>query len=179
MEVFGTSGYNATSLAQVAAAMGMTHTGLHHHFQGKERLLEAVLARLDDDTRLPPQTKGPARGREFLANILLRYEHAEPDLKRAYCVLAAEATSPNHPAHEHFQRGYRLRRAEVIAALREFPPGGESASELGIRGLASRLLAVADGLLLQSLTEPGSVDVEGQVLTAVRTAVPQTQAFRG
>lgn len=43
-EVFHKKGYNATSLQQVADAVGLGKAGLLHHFGSKEGLMRAVLA---------------------------------------------------------------------------------------------------------------------------------------
>ena len=40
---FGTRGYEATSLDQLAASLGVTKQTILHHFGSKERLLDAVL----------------------------------------------------------------------------------------------------------------------------------------
>ena len=42
-DAFATTGYNATSLRDVAGRAGLSHTGLLHHFPDKPGLLEAVL----------------------------------------------------------------------------------------------------------------------------------------
>jgi AcrR family transcriptional regulator len=40
---FGGQGYAATSIDEIAAAAGVAKGAVYHHFQGKERLFEAVL----------------------------------------------------------------------------------------------------------------------------------------
>jgi len=46
-EAFRERGYQASSLREIAAAVGMTQPGLTHHFASKEELLVAVLADKD------------------------------------------------------------------------------------------------------------------------------------
>ena len=46
-EIFGTQGFRAATMLQIAAACGISRTGLLHHFPTKESLLEAVLAHRD------------------------------------------------------------------------------------------------------------------------------------
>ena len=46
-EIFGTQGFRAATMLQIAAACGISRTGLLHHFPTKESLLGAVLARRD------------------------------------------------------------------------------------------------------------------------------------
>ncbi len=42
-EVFTEQGYGATSMRQIAARVGISETGLAHHFPGKTDLILAVL----------------------------------------------------------------------------------------------------------------------------------------
>lgn len=47
LDLFAGQGYDATSLASVARAAGISQPGLLHHFRGKEALLAAVLSERD------------------------------------------------------------------------------------------------------------------------------------
>ena len=48
VRVFRERGYDGTSMADVAAALGLHKSSLYHHVTGKEELLEAALARALD-----------------------------------------------------------------------------------------------------------------------------------
>ena len=69
-EIFGTQGFRAATMLQIAAACGISRTGLLHHFPTKESLLEAVLARRDRGPTDPdgslhrpaPTTAAPCSG---------------------------------------------------------------------------------------------------------------------
>ena len=69
--LFAQRGFAKTSLADVAAAVGLSKAGLLHHFPSKDALYEAVLAQadvlgrraLDDVVHLPP---GPGRDRRAI-----------------------------------------------------------------------------------------------------------------
>ena len=41
--LFYTKGYNQTSFADIAQAVGITKGNLHYHFRSKEDLLEAII----------------------------------------------------------------------------------------------------------------------------------------
>ncbi|MCP4038578.1 MAG: TetR/AcrR family transcriptional regulator [bacterium] len=47
-DAFAQKGYDATSLGEVAALVGISGPGIYKHFEGKRALYEAVLARLLD-----------------------------------------------------------------------------------------------------------------------------------
>src|SRR3954453_5366146 len=72
-EIFGTQGFRAATMLQIAAACGISRTGLLHHFATKESLLEAVLARRDADgadERTGELTKNTGDGRLALRRLL-------------------------------------------------------------------------------------------------------------
>ena len=58
--MFRDRGYDATSVSDVARALGMTKAGLYHHFESKEALLFEImmygLDRVRDDVIIPART---------------------------------------------------------------------------------------------------------------------------
>ena len=59
-QLFRDRGYDATSVSDVARALGMTKAGLYHHFESKEALLFEILMygldRVRDDVIIPART---------------------------------------------------------------------------------------------------------------------------
>jgi AcrR family transcriptional regulator len=59
-QLFRDRGYDATSVSDVARALGMTKAGLYHHFESKEALLFEImmygLDRVRDDVNIPART---------------------------------------------------------------------------------------------------------------------------
>ena len=59
-QLFRDRGYDATSVSDVARALGMTKAGLYHHFESKEALLFEImmygLDRVRDDVIIPART---------------------------------------------------------------------------------------------------------------------------
>ena len=59
-QLFRDRGYDATSVSDVARALGMTKAGLYHHFESKEALLFEImmygLDRVRDDVIVPART---------------------------------------------------------------------------------------------------------------------------
>lgn len=165
-EVFSTSGYRAGSIQDIADKIGLTKTGLLHHFRSKEALLEAVLTLRDEDSWAGAGIVTDD-GLETLRGIvrLVQYNTTVPGLVALHCVLSAESTDPTHPAHEYFQRRYNWVR-EV---------GGQAFSDLDHRGrlrpgvtpgAAGRLLvALMDGLQVQWLLDNDSVDMASELRT--------------
>jgi AcrR family transcriptional regulator len=164
-EVFSTSGYRAGSLKDVADKVGLSQAGLLHHFPNKEALLEALLT-LRDKESVERFGTADAKGMDLLRGLveLTRYNTTIPGLVSLYCVLSAEATDPEHPAHGYFLRRYNWVR-EIIA---------EAFTEVGVQGrlrpgvlpvVATRqLVALMDGLQVQWLLDNNSVDMPDEVV---------------
>ncbi|MEZ0164254.1 TetR/AcrR family transcriptional regulator [Kineococcus sp. LSe6-4] len=160
--LFGESGYRAASLRDLAARCGLTHAGLLHHVASKEALLLAVLERRDvEDAALVPADPAPP-GEQQLSYLLdvVRRNTSRRGIVELFCVLSAEATSPDHPAHAFFDQRYRRVVATLTAAFTDCGhPDPASA--------ARRLVAVMDGLQVQWLLHPDDVDMVEQVRAQV------------
>lgn len=154
--VFAKSGYRGGSLKQVADQVGITEAGILHHFKSKSSLLIAVLEYRDADSQatfLPMNEI--VSGEEFISHWLglVRYNMDNPGIVELFCILSAEATAEDHPAHEYFKARYRfvtdltasyfeiLKREEMLRA------GLESVD------LAKTLVALSDGLQVQWLLD--------------------------
>jgi AcrR family transcriptional regulator len=164
-EVFSTSGYRAGSLKDVADKVGLSQAGLLHHFPSKEALLEALLTLRDEDSFERLGT-ADAKGMDLLRSVveLTRYNTTIPGLVSLYCVLSAEATDPEHPAHEYFLRRYAWVRDIFSQAFTEVRDQGQLRP--GVRPLAAtrQLIALMDGLQVQWLLDKESVDMVVEVI---------------
>ncbi len=159
LAVFGARGYNSGALAEIAAQAGMTHAGVLHHFGSKEALLVAVLGYRDDadleglrDDELP-------YGEEFLRHLIRtsRLNTQRPGVVQAYTVLSAESVTDGHPAQAYFvdrMEGLRKRIGDAVRAT-----VGPEVPEHRVTDAAASLIAVMDGLQVQWLLDPESVDM--------------------
>ena len=156
-ELFARVGYRHATILQIAQHVGISRTGLLHHFPSNELLLEAVLARRDADdlARFRPISDdgtGLAAMRAWVG--LSRYNASVPHLVALYAVLSAEASDPGHPAHEHFVQRYARTVAGFERVLEKagraglLVPGADPAVE------ARALVALMDGLQIQWLLDP-------------------------
>ena len=117
MEVFGRRGYRQGSLKDVADAVGLTVQGVLHHFPTKQRLL---MATLDHRTALRSAKMTAIReadGVVALMRYLLADNLAHPGLMRLIVTVSAEATDPDHPAHDYFVRRYRVVHDDLRSAF--------------------------------------------------------------
>lgn len=160
LEVFAESGYRSGSLRDIAARVGMSEAGLLHHFKNKSELLAAVLDRRDQqslkfvDFEDPDGTVG-LRGLVRLAE----YNASVPGVVELYTTLSAEATSPQHPAHEYFVRRYEFTRERASAMFDRMAAEGRLIPGIDPMRAAVATLAFMDGLQVQWLLDRSVVDM--------------------
>ncbi len=104
-EVFGAHGYRGGSLRQIAAQLGLPLTSLMHHFPTKSSLLAAVL---EQEDAADPDAEQRAQREGFAAMVLGIVERnlRRPELVRMFSIVSAEATAPDHEAHDWLVQRY-------------------------------------------------------------------------
>lgn len=158
LEVISERGYRGASLAAVAERVGLTQQGLLHYFPTKEALLIAVLEIRDQwdmaSAALAGSTVWPM---EMLIN-LVEYNSTRPGIVQVFTVLAGDSVTEGHPAKAYFKDRYRWVRENAVESLRaeygDVLPGGLTPEQAG-----PLLVAVMDGLQVQWLHDPESVDM--------------------
>jgi len=162
--LYAEAGYHGSSLREIAKRAGITHAGLIYYFPTKEALLAAVLERRDADAVERLQLDIPA-GLDYLRHMvaLMEYNLRRRGLVDLYVRLAAEAVGADHPAHEYFDRHYRMARDHAVASFAVLGERGElrSGVDPAVAGLS--FIALMDGLQVQWLTNPDRVDLVGAV----------------
>ena len=152
LEIFGEFGFNGSSLKQVADAVGISEAGVLHHFGSKSNLLTEVLRSRDAQSEFFVPMSGES-GIEFVSGWLnlVEYNVSHPGHVELFTTLAAEATSPSHPAHQYFLERYEM----VFGVTRAYFEMMQTANQLidGVNpaDLAVTLIALSDGLQLQWL----------------------------
>ena len=135
--------------------------------ESKAGLLTAVLEHRDDDDALslrahlgasaeemPPDwaTGYPAgAGLRRLCDATMRRNAIQPEIVRLFTVLAAESLEPAHPAHAYFARRQQVATA-ACAALAGHLTGQPEV-------LARQIVAMIDGLQIQWLRNPQTIDL--------------------
>lgn len=177
VEVFAASGYAKGSLRDVADRAGLSQAGLLHHYASKVHLIEAVLAWHDEQSVRVVRAAG-RDGADPLAALVALAEHnqANPAMVELYVSLSAEATSPDHPVHDHFRRRYDAAVELFRAHLGRQADAGQLDADPS--STARSLIAFMDGLQVQWLYDRTSVDMAAEVrrfldvLTAARAVGP-------
>ena len=175
MTIFATHGYRNGSTTQIAAVAGVSSAQIFYYFPTKEAVLEAVLDRRD---HLADEVAGPAPSdpREVPCAILkiAASNESMPEYISLYSLLVAEATAPEHPAHQYFRDRYRHLRVRFETVFRGMEVAGLLAPGIDAAYAAASTLAIWDGIQVQWLVEPESISVVQYLrrhLAAITTVV--------
>jgi AcrR family transcriptional regulator len=159
LQTFGSRGYKAGSLSEIAEQVGITHAGVLHHFGSKDQLLLDVLDYRDESDVAHLASKHIPGGRELFNHLIATaaLNSTRPGIVQAYAVLSGDSVTDEHPAQDWFRVRYRQLRVEVGDALVEVA-GKPLAAEVVTDATAS-ILAVMDGLQIQWLLDPEQIDL--------------------
>ncbi len=143
---FARGGYAATSMADVAAASGVSHLIVYRHFASKAVLYEAVLERalelldgaLSDERAIgshgptPAALLGTARADRSMFEVLWRHATREPDFARFAdrgrdrLRDATETALAPHVAAAHLRWAVRATNAYVVEAVLVWVEDGDA-----------------------------------------------------
>lgn len=154
-DVFSNNGYNGGSLKKIAKAVGISEPGILHHFSSKSELLSAVLRYRDligYEIIHPDATTGVDFVRDWIK--LVEYNISIPGIIKLYCILSAEATAEDHPAHEYFKERYHWVLGLTLKAFQKLKDEGRLNPGLEPLNVARALTAMSDGLQVQWLLNP-------------------------
>jgi AcrR family transcriptional regulator len=169
-ECFAATGFRGTTMADVAAAAGLTHPGLLYHYPRKEELLIAVMERhlAEGIGRL---TAAVPRGSDAVLDAMLeiaRDNVADPTWVRLTAALMGEGLDTDHPAHP-FLLDRARRIADALAdGLRDLEPDARRRARL-----ARMLNGAWDGIRVHGVLDP-----DGDALEELRELIDLTRARR-
>ena len=170
--VFAEYGYAGGSVRTIADRIGVSPASLLQHFGSKEGLLMAVLEDWDRHTVEAQLTD--VTGLDYFRRLpeVMAANIGNRGLLELFTTMAAEASSPSHPAHEFIQQRYTDNLATLATHLREAIEVGEIAAltPAAIDQEVRLVTAVLDGIGLQWLLDP-STDVTGTVGTYINRTV--------
>lgn len=151
------------SLRELGKAIGIEPAHILYYFDSREALLQAVIMRWDEEARISAINTEQTL-ETFVEQI--RRNIKIPGIVHLYLSFAAEAIDPQHAAHDFFQRRFERVRATLTQRILREQKEGKIADHIDADAKARQLLALADGLQLQSLVDP-SVDAAGDLYDAI------------
>ncbi|HEY1530108.1 MAG TPA: TetR/AcrR family transcriptional regulator [Galbitalea sp.] len=174
-KLFGRVGFHGATVLEIAAQCGISRAGLLHHFPTKESLLRAVLEERDraELARFRENGSAARNGLGVLRGMidLAEYNSKVSGIIELYTVLSAEASAPDHPAHDYFVDRYRRIRTGTIWALTRAKAEGLLVDGTDVTSTAIELTSLIDGLQIQWLLAPDEVDMAGQLRKRIQQLV--------
>lgn len=156
-QLFAEYGFQGATLAQIAAAVGLTEPGVLHYFPSKVHLLQGVLEARDrkDFARYAHLIDAPKGLDEYLEllNDVVAQDEQIPGLIQLLTVLAGESIRRDHPSHAFFVERYRRGRDLYGQQFVRMDPS-ETRPDVDAAALAALIMAVRDGLQIQWLLDP-------------------------
>ena len=158
MKVFATKGFHGGTLSDVADLVGMTHAGVLHHFGSKENLLRAVIDYRDS---VDSSEAHAAYGLDFFRHLIAtaKLNATRSGIVQTYVVLSAEAVTEGNPGTQYFTGRFEGLRDLVLSQIRKLMPIDDPLTESDLQSAASNIIALMDGLQVQWLLNPDSVDL--------------------
>lgn len=156
LEVIARNGYRKTSVRELAAAVGLSQTGLLHYFGTKEELFAELLRKRDEVDAAAYSDDVPLPEGDFVAGMVgvARHNADVPGLVQLYSQFSTEAGEPGHPAREYFVQRYEHFRSMAADHIRHKQAAGELSADLDPARLATIMAAVSDGLQTQWMLDP-------------------------
>ncbi len=161
-QVFARDGYSSASMRDVAEIAGITTVGLLHHFPNKVALLTALLERRDQrvvsrfrELEMEQTLEGWLR---FLRQSM-SFSIEDAAECQASMVMNTESLSDAHPAFEWYKERFDLTHQHARAHLTTLVEQGQIRADVEVKALAQELFSVMDGLQIQWLRSPKTVDV--------------------
>lgn len=162
LQLFSLEGYSGASIARIAEMVGISVAGVLHHFPNKVALLMGVLMRRDEvNQRISEEVQIELTLTSFLSGLrqINRSNATAPGVIRAFSILNAESLVDTHPAWEWFQSRYVIIHQRMRARLDHLVLAGEVRGDVDLDALIHQILAMMDGLQLQWLRFPQTVDL--------------------
>ncbi|MGO3479022.1 MAG: TetR/AcrR family transcriptional regulator [Brachybacterium tyrofermentans] len=160
IDLIARQGFAATSMAQVAAAAGISPSGLVHHFPSKKALLGAVLEHRDTVDSFPREEFGDGPWADFDHLVHVAWLNMERrQLVLLYTTMMGEAATSEHPAHEWLKGHYAAVVGTLTDAVRVAQRDGHMQPDAPADRIARSTVALMDGLQVQWLLDP-EIDME-------------------
>lgn len=154
---FAQRGVDGTSLRTLGEAIGVSHATLRHYFASRDELLVEVYRAHEEHAIQAADDQGTAV--ELIAASAER-NRTIPGLVRLYATLATDALQEDHRLTREFVSArFAALREDLAARIRQQQAAGLVAADIDPIDAAALIIAASDGLQVQWLLAPDTVDV--------------------
>lgn len=163
-EEIAAHGYRGASLGAIADKVGITQSGLLHHFPSKEALMDAVVQRRFAQDSDLVESLGLGEASPFAGyDALIARNVDDRTWVQFLMVITAEGFTEDNPAHELIKVRYEQVRARMLQRIRSHAGDQfDIPAWIDRPAVVSLFLAALDGLQLQWLYDD-SIDMRAQV----------------
>ena len=170
-------GWTGSSLSRIAERAGLSRAGVLHHFPTKAALLAAVLEVRDDRAveeagldlaALATDPRPDAVQRLFRGLRRVMWLNAgRQETVRLFTLTVGESVAAGHANADWVRERYERLRTGITAVIAAAIDAEELPAEAEPERIATRLIALMDGLQLQWLHAPGGFDLAEEFDAAV------------
>jgi AcrR family transcriptional regulator len=184
MDVFWRHGYSATSIDELATAMGLSRSSMYKRFRDKDGLFQEVLSTYAERVlRRMRAVRGDTKRQQLEALLHEFLPRAGKTGRPTGCMLARSCTEMADlpPASQSVaQQGLAGQRAILSEILREAVASGELTAATDIEGLAWHYLGVLQAIknLPQAGATPGELRRVVELAMLAWPLVPVVKATR-
>lgn len=158
IELFAEHGVDGASMRSVGEAIGVSHTALRHYFASRDELLIEVYRAHEQRVEGEPEEDGVGAVEDIARSADRNRE--VPGLVQLYSTLTADALQRQHTATREFiDERFRRVREDLVHRIRESQAAGRTPADIDAADAASLVIAASDGLQVQWLLDPETVDV--------------------
>ena len=155
--LFAQRGVDGASLRSVGEVIGVSHAALRHYFASRDQLLVQVYR---EHEQRNPDGSDPNRGAVEDMAFAADRNREIPGLVQLYSTLTADALQEQHPETRAFIRErFRVLRDDLARRIERSQRAGSTPADIDPVDAAALVIAASDGLQVQWLLDPESVDV--------------------
>jgi AcrR family transcriptional regulator len=156
VELFARSGYQGTSLSEIAERVGVSAPAILHHFGSKAGLLVAVLADVDQRHLDSGAAVFEPGGLETIRRLRRFAESMAraPQVSAIHLLLEAEHLHDEGPVGQYLRGRARAMRSLVAAAIATGQRAGEIRADVDPTTKAAEVVAYLDGAARSWLVDP-------------------------
>ena len=171
ISLFARQGVDRASLRTVGEAIGVSHAALRHYFSSRDELLVEVY-RTHEALTVQDTSSADESAVGVIAEAAER-NRSIPGLVELYATLTTDALQERHAVTREFVRDrFRSLRETLAARIESGQQAGRIAADIDPLDAAALVIAASDGLQIQWLLDPGTVDV-GRSLSILDRLLPR------